>query len=213
MQHHKPIRVLYFNGPSSVGKTTVVRILQNLLLPTPYLRIGVDQIIDDMMPSAMNDWRVNIVHKDSEIVQGFYCNFMHDTDGATMHIVKAGPFAIKLLALFRDLVLTTLSKGYNVIIDDVAEHGVVDVDLWRNALKDYSVIWIGLTAALDVLEERERTRGNRAPGTSRAQLKTVHQGVDYDLFFDTSKESATDIARAIRAVILQTDAKKTAGSL
>jgi chloramphenicol 3-O phosphotransferase len=213
MQHHKPIRVLYFNGPSSVGKTTIIRVLQNLLLPTPYLRIGVDQIIDDMMPSAMNDWRVNIVHEEPNSIQGFYCNVMHDTDGATMHIIKAGPFAIKLLDLFRDLALTTLSKGYNVIIDDVAEHGAVDVDLWRDALKDYSVLWIGLTAALDVLEERERTRGNRAPGTSRAQLKTVHEGVTYDLFFDTSKESATDIAHAIRAVILQTDAKNPVGSL
>lgn len=213
MQHHKPIRVLYFNGPSSAGKTTIIRILQNILLPTPYLRLGVDQIIEDMMPSGMNDWRPNIVHKDSNTIQGFYCTLMHDTDGSIMHLVKAGPFAIKLLALYRDLALTMLNDGYNIMIDDVAEHGAVDVNLWREALKDYSVIWIGLTAALDVLEERELTRGNRAPGTSRAQLKTVHEGVVYDLFFDTSKENATDIAHAIRAVILQTGAKNPAGSL
>jgi chloramphenicol 3-O phosphotransferase len=205
MQHNKPIHVIYVNGPSSVGKTTMIRILQNLLLPVPYLRIGVDQIIDDMMPSAMNDWRVNMVHKEPNNIQGFYCNVMHDTDGATMHIVRAGPFARKMLGLFRDLVLKTLQDGYHVVVDDVAEHGAVDVNLWREALKDYNVLWIGLTAALEVLEERERTRNNRAPGTSRAQLKTVHQDVDYDLFFDTSKEDSNDIARAIRAVILQTD--------
>lgn len=47
-------RVIYINGPSSVGKSTLTRALQNALAET-YLRIGIDQMIG-MMPTRLNDW-------------------------------------------------------------------------------------------------------------------------------------------------------------
>jgi 2-polyprenyl-3-methyl-5-hydroxy-6-metoxy-1,4-benzoquinol methylase len=47
-------QIIYFNGPSSAGKTTLARALQNAL-HNPFLVLGIDQVIF-MMPEKLNDW-------------------------------------------------------------------------------------------------------------------------------------------------------------
>jgi chloramphenicol 3-O phosphotransferase len=130
-----------------------------------------------------------------------------------MHVIERGPFAERMLGLFEQLALTTINNGFPIIIDDVAERGAPDVARWRAALQGYNVLWIGLTAPLEVLEARERTRSNRAPGMSRAQFKVVHKGVDYDLFFDTDATSTDTIADIIRIAIEQANGKNLVASL
>jgi GrpB-like predicted nucleotidyltransferase (UPF0157 family)/GNAT superfamily N-acetyltransferase len=56
-----------------------------------------------------------------------------------------------------EIVLTMARMGHYIIIDDVA-FGKCQVDIWKDALKDYKVIWIGLKAPLDILETK-RKRG------------------------------------------------------
>ena len=84
-----------------------------------------------------------------------------------------------------------------IIIDDVS-FGKLQVDIWKDALKEYKVIWIGLKAPLDILETREKERGNRMHGSARAQYFQVHKDVIYDHEFDTSKDSLETIVKTIK---------------
>jgi len=58
--------------------------------------------------------------------------------------------------------------------------------------------WIGISAPLSVLEARERERPGRIIGSARAQAAIVHKDVTYDLEFDTSKSSTSEIVTAIK---------------
>lgn len=91
-----------------------------------------------------------------------------------------------------------LLSGYSIIIDDVALGGSSDIERWRETLKGFPVLWVGLTAPIAILEERERARGDRAIGSSRVQLELVHQGnITYDYFFNTAEVSLDQMVQQI----------------
>lgn len=184
--------IIYFNGPSSVGKTTLARELQNAL-ETPFLLVGLDQIID-MMPTKLNDWQFG------SKVPGFSLKPIKDQAGATVYAVHDGPFAKKMLRAMKEIVVTLARTGYNILIDDVS-FGKKEVDEWRLALKDFTVIWVGLTAPLEVLEEHEKGRGDRLPGTARWQMDRVHTGVVYDLMIDTAAQTLAQNVHIIKEYI------------
>jgi chloramphenicol 3-O-phosphotransferase len=48
------VQIIYSNGPSSVGKTTLAKALQQKL-GQPFLHIGIDKVIE-MMPDKLNNW-------------------------------------------------------------------------------------------------------------------------------------------------------------
>lgn len=47
-------KIIYLNGPSSCGKTTLAKSLQNAF-SEPYLHIGIDKLIG-FMPAKINNW-------------------------------------------------------------------------------------------------------------------------------------------------------------
>jgi len=49
-----PVQVIYLNGPSSSGKTTLAKMLQDSC-ETLFLLVGIDKIIG-WMPEKVNDW-------------------------------------------------------------------------------------------------------------------------------------------------------------
>lgn len=113
-----------------------------------------------------------------------------------------GPFAKKISTSLKEIVLTLARLGHYIIIDDVA-FGKKQIDEWRNILKDYKVLWIGIKVPLEILEEREKERGNRIVGSARAQYYQVHQDAVYDLEFDTHLLQLADIIKAIKEKLLQ----------
>ena len=58
---------------------------------------------------------------------------------------------------------------------------------------------VGLFAPLDVLEQRERDRGDREPGLARWQFDRVHRGLTYDLEIDTVQTTPLEAAHRIRS--------------
>lgn len=183
------MQIIYINGPSSSGKTTLARALQQAL-DHPFLHIGLDRIIG-MMPTKLNDW------EGGPAPLGFSWKSSVDSSGIPIQEIQMGSFAKKMNTTLKEIVLTLAKMGHYIIIDDVA-FGKIDIDLWRETVKDYKVIWVGITAPLAILEEREQQRGNRILGSARAQYFQVHQGTSYDLEFDTSKESLDSIVQAIK---------------
>lgn len=185
----KKLQIIYINGPSSSGKTTLVKALQQEF-DMPFLHIGIDRVIA-MMPEKLNNW------EGGPAPLGFSWKPSIDETGTVVHEIQAGPFARKMNCTLKELVLTLARMGHRVIVDDVSL-GKGEVDEWREALRDFNVLWVGIKAPLNVLEEREKERGNRMHGSARAQHLKVHRDVAYDLEFDTSKDSLETIVKTIK---------------
>lgn len=68
-------------------------------------------------------------------------------------------------------------------------------------LNGHQVMTVGMFAPLDILEERERQRGDRMIGLARWQFDRVHAGVDYDLQIDTSTATPEESAGRIKVLL------------
>lgn len=185
------VQIIYINGPSSSGKTTLAKALQQAF-DQPFVHVGLDRVIG-MMPEKVNNW------EGESAPLGFSWKHSLDETGHPIQEIQTGPFAIKMVQTFMAIVLTMAKMGHYVIIDDVSL-GKGQVDLWKEALRGYNVLWIGINAPLKVLEAREKARSNRINGSARAQYFQVHNDVAYDLEFDTSKDSLETMVRDIKAL-------------
>ncbi len=182
-------QIIYLNGPSSSGKSTLAKRLQDAF-QEPFLVIGIDMVIS-LMPEKLNDWHNNIK------TAGFSWQPVKDIKGKVVaYKFEKGPFGERMVQAFRDITVTLARSGHYIIIDDVS-FGKQQVDKWRNALKDFNVLWIGLTAPVEILEKREKERGDRKINSSARQAERVHVDVKYDLMFDTSKQSLDAIIQVI----------------
>lgn len=182
-------QIIYVNGPSSSGKTTLAKALQKEF-DLPFLHIGIDRVIG-MMPEKLNNW------EGQPASLGFSWKESIDETGHLVHEIQTGPFARKMVQTLVEIVLTMARMGHYIVIDDVS-FGKSQVDIWKDALKDYKVIWIGLKVPLEILEAREQERGNRMHGSARSQYFQVHKDVVYNLEFDTSKDSLETIIITIK---------------
>lgn len=55
--------------------------------------------------------------------------------------------------------------------------GINQVDEWKEILKEFNVLWIGVNAPLAILEQREKERSDRILGSARGQFHKVHAGI------------------------------------
>jgi len=83
-------QIVYLNGSSSCGKTTLARALQEKL-ESSFLVFGIDQIIS-MMPEKMNDW-----HNETN-ASGFSWHSVKDKNGQiTAYKIQTGPYGEKMV--------------------------------------------------------------------------------------------------------------------
>jgi chloramphenicol 3-O phosphotransferase len=184
--------IIYLNGPSSAGKTTLSRALQERL-PEPYLYLGIDTLIE-MMPTKVNDWggAGNAI--------GYSFQKVTDGGGQTTYRVVAGEYGAKMFPAFRAMVSALARCGLKLIIDDIA-FGEEPARLWRACLRDFATLWVGVTASAETLIAREAARGDRLIGSARDQLGRVHRDVTYDLFIDTTALSIDETTDRIVAYL------------
>lgn len=174
--------IILLNGVGSVGKSSIAKALQTITAE-PFLHIEMDSFLN-MLPELYWDHPDGLVF---ETVQ---------QDGKPAVIIKSGPVADGTFRGMRHAIAAMAGQGNNLIIDDV---------LLEDELAEYSALLagftfhlVGLHAPLDVLEERERERGDRLIGLARWQYDRVHQGKRYDLELDTSKTTPMECAQAIK---------------
>jgi chloramphenicol 3-O phosphotransferase len=182
-------KVIFLNGPSSSGKTSIAKLLQEKL-PEPYLRVGIDQLIE-MMPARLNDWEGNTIEK-----LGFYWEKDHDTYGKKISRIQMGPYAQKINNALRSIVLTMLKEGFNIIVDDVCISRE-SFFRWQKILSIYNTLYVGISAPVEILELREKARGDRVHGSARAQHEVSHDGNQYNLMLDTSTNSIEECVAKI----------------
>ena len=89
-----------------------------------------------------------------------------------------------------------LDCGHKIIVDTVCITPQT-FQRWKDSLSKHSVIYVGLMASDASLAKREKQRGDRIAGSSRAQNATVHKNNTYDLVLDTDALSPEDGAQHI----------------
>jgi chloramphenicol 3-O phosphotransferase len=167
-------QVIVLNGGSSSGKTAIARRLQELL-PDPWQRFGIDDLVDALPPE-----HAGITFGDhGEVVVG---ERFRELEAAWMAGVAAMARA-----------------GARVILDDVFLGGAASQERTRAHLDGLEVLWVGVRCDPEVAAGREAARGDRIAGMAALQATIVHEGVAYDLEVDTTHAGPDECAAEIAA--------------
>lgn len=162
---------IMLDGCSSSGKSTLARTLQ-AELPQPWTVVAMDDFLGGMpAPPA---------------------------PGATEDFQAFARLFATLQSSARRYVADLVDRDVRVILDWVCQGGAAEHRAWRDLLGE-RLCWVNVHAPLDVLEQRERAREDRAPGMARVQHSLVHQGFDPDLAVDTDALTPDEAAAYVLA--------------
>jgi chloramphenicol 3-O phosphotransferase len=186
-------RVIVLNGTSSAGKSTLAEVLQARFAAAgePWIVIGVD----DLFVKLPRDWITIGAHVGAHGDEGIV---FARVDGEIER--RIGPVGTRVLAAYRGTVAAVARSGVDVIVDEVLLceedwHG------WQADLAGLAVRWVRVDCALDVVETRERERGDRLVGLARSQYDVVHRHPRYDARVDTATTGPEAAAAAILAAL------------
>jgi chloramphenicol 3-O phosphotransferase len=178
-------QLILVNGPSSAGKTTLCRALQESI-PDPYLVVGFDDFI---FMAASRYYRGADTGQQSErdafTALGVEMATTSPPGAPVSVTAKFGPVLRRLLDSMAPAVRALVDGGNAVIFDHVL-HDRAMYESYRRAAAGLDVFTVGVTCPLDVLEARERARGDRVLGRARGLAKVVHGFCAYDVTVDTA---------------------------
>lgn len=178
-----PAKVVLLNGVGSSGKSSIARALQEIAAE-PFLHVQMDAFLE-MLPKALQD------HPD-----GFSLETERLEDGMPQVAIRTGAVGARTFRGMRHAIAAMAAQGNNLIVDDVLCND--EMPEYAALLAPFQLHVVGVFAPLDVLEARERQRGDRMVGLARWQFDRVHRGIDYDLAVDTAAATPAECARLIR---------------
>jgi chloramphenicol 3-O phosphotransferase len=183
-------KVILLNGVGSVGKSSIAKALQDVATQ-PFLHVEMDAFLA-MMPQRYFEHPEGLSFEQS-IEHGNVTTF-----------AKTGPIAKRALSGMRHAIAEMANAGNNLIVDEVlfgnTDNGSVDaLSKYQTLLEPFEFYMVGVFAPLEILEERERMRGDRVVGLSRWQYERVHEGMNYDLSIHTEDTSPKECAELIKA--------------
>ncbi|MDO6708934.1 chloramphenicol phosphotransferase CPT family protein [Photobacterium sp. 1_MG-2023] len=182
------MEMIFLNGPSSSGKSSIARELQSLL-NAPYLHLGIDNFIA-MMPEKSN--RLNTPNQPAD---GFYWHSKMRGQH-TVQRIAFGDYGKAVNDAYRTTVRHLLDAGLNVIVDD-AINGAEEMAVWQSVLAGKQCLFVGVFCTDEILVQREKQRGDRLPGSALEQASRVHQGIRYDIQINTASNSPRACAHQI----------------
>jgi chloramphenicol 3-O phosphotransferase len=168
--------IIFINGTSSSGKTSIVQALQDVLVE-PYLEAGIDKFI----------WMLPKRYLDRPL--------WDDVLGLADRAGEAGRVLVRGM---HSAILALSGAGCNVI----ADHVLVDPAWAKECATMFSRLpayLIGVQCPLEVLEQREHSRRNRTLGQAKLQFPVIHKYVTYDLDVDTSLINPQECALRIQS--------------
>ena len=153
-------KIIFLNGASSSGKSTLARSLQ-ARLPEPFIHFSFDHLRDshaiptERFQRGDFDWPT---HRPL-VFDGFH----------------------RCLEAFA-------SAGNNLIVEHIIEQRKWLIDLVKS-LSPFDVFFVGLHCPLEQLNEREKARKNRSAGEAESDFAIVHSFSSYDLEIDTTRNN------------------------
>lgn len=169
LDHSEPGTVIFLNGTTCSGKTTIAAALQNVLADV-WIRMGIDDFnlkLRDALADSGADREEPALRQ--RLVLGF-------------HRAAAG----------------YARAGNNVIVDHVlGEHWRLDDCL--TVFAGLRVTFVGVHCPLPELERRERERPRRRAGSAALQFRLAHAHGLYDVEVDTLQQTPHACAQHINA--------------
>jgi chloramphenicol 3-O phosphotransferase len=178
--------VIILNGPSSVGKSSIIKAFQ-AKQSIPWLSIGIDNFFVGVLPPK---FYLESKPEHYTVMRGIASE---DKDGK-LFTLEVGTEGQKVINGMHRAIAAYANAGNNVIVDYIKYEQAWLPDL-RKALHGINVIWVGVTASLETIQQREKKRGTSPEGHARSHYHTVHQSINYDLILDTDNltpEQASD---------------------
>lgn len=192
-------RVIVMNGPSSAGKSFTALALRGMLRPQPLLT-GIDLFLSMLPPighlgiEADKRTNENAGNDDAPVRWIFPAS---PGGGIRIEVNETGQ---RLVSGMHRAVAALARAGNDVIFETVLLEPGWGADL-REALAGLDVTWVGVRCPLEVIEQRERERGNRVVGQARGHYDVVHHGMTYDIEVDTSELQPHEAAQAVAAYV------------
>jgi chloramphenicol 3-O phosphotransferase len=154
-------------------------------MPTPYLHTGIDHFLERLPPRLLGD------------PDGWALRFRDDT---LAELPVIGPKGLRLIAGMYRAISAYAIAGNDVVVDDVIYDPRV-LETAVNALSNSAVLFVGVRCPLEVAEERERKRSDRAPGGARVFADAVHRHGVYDVEVDSSELSPDESSLVIETAL------------
>jgi len=157
--------IIWLNGTSSSGKTTLAKELQ-ALLDDHFLHVCFDTFYQ-MLPARFKP----TTPADSKYVEQVHLGFEYS--------------------------IPALAKGGNRLIVDYPFHYADSLPRCLDLVSGHTVLYAGVFCPIEILEQREATRGDRKIGLARYQSPRLHGNSEYDVEVDTHELSVNQAARKI----------------
>ncbi|MCL2665962.1 MAG: chloramphenicol phosphotransferase CPT family protein [Defluviitaleaceae bacterium] len=168
--------IIFLNGVTSSGKTTIAKIIQKT--------------------SGKNFYYVS-----NDVFYGLQCEIynsnVYNNDG-TMHAAEA-------VVLMYHFAKVLVEQGKNVLIDGMLHeygeyikiYGNTNYDIMRDVLADVSVFMVEVFCPLEECKRRNISRGDRGENQSEEQSRIMNKNIRYNFFVDTSLYNADECAEKI----------------
>ncbi|MCH9632913.1 MAG: putative O-phosphotransferase [Chlamydiae bacterium] len=150
-------KIIFLNGATSSGKTTIAKSLQ-AKLDEPFWHYSIDHFFDsDILP--MDRFR-----KKDFVWASYRDSFFEGFHNSIPIFVRA---------------------GNNLIIEHIIETEKW-MNLLLRLLKPFDVYFVGVHCPLAELERRELERGDRPAGGAKKDFESIHLHAKYDLELDST---------------------------
>lgn len=180
--------VIFLNGTSSAGKTSLALALQEKL-PAHYQHIALDQFRDGMSAA----YRGLNAPGGTPGEQGLNVVPVNGKKGSVITEVQFGETGRLVLSGMRRAMVSFAEAGNNIIIDDIILNPEF-LDDYLHTMSGLTLYFVGVRCPMDVIEQREAERLGRFPGTAESHFDICHSHGSYDVEVDTSRFSPTECA-------------------
>lgn len=188
--------VIVLNGPSAAGKTSIQQQFQYAMMPTLWVKLGIDTLFDKPMPDITAE-NISLWQSPNAIRWVDNTKDAQDNNIITLHVGEQGD---RVAYAMNSAIAAYAHAGCNVIVDYIAYKPEWLNDLQRK-LKNIPTHWVKVAIPLEALEQREESRGTSPKGHARSHYDTVYGDITYDLVVDSEKQSAQEIAQQIKDFI------------
>ncbi|MBV1877386.1 MAG: chloramphenicol phosphotransferase CPT family protein [Pseudomonadales bacterium] len=182
--------IIFLNGSSSAGKSTLADALQEQLNDA-FLHISLDQFRD----SLPGKYRGLNAPTGTTGAGGMNVVPITDID-RPYTAIQFGPEGLKMLSGMRRAIASLAAAGNNIIIDDILFEPAFLKD-YLEVLQPFSVVFVGVRCPEKVIAKREVLRPGRFPGTAIGHFDICHVHKLYDVEVDTSLSSPQECAELV----------------